>query len=93
MVGCGDYPLHMPIFLAPLMLLLAFPCFAVALRLGDFTPRWVAWAGGVLAMTLLGAALGFCAGLLLGRSRTVGTDVTDPSADPSRPTRYPGGGP
>ncbi|MCX6926129.1 MAG: hypothetical protein NT154_23415 [Verrucomicrobia bacterium] len=80
-------------FLAPLMLLLAFPCFGVALRLGDFTPKSVAWAGGVLAMTLLGAAIGFCASFLLERPRAGGPDVTDPSADPSRPTRDPGGGP
>lgn len=47
-------------FLTPLLLLLAFPCFAVALRLdgGDRFPDWVPWTAGVLTMALIGAAVG-----------------------------------
>jgi hypothetical protein len=46
-------------FLTPILLLLALPCFAVALRLdGARFPEWVPWAAGVLTMALLGAAVG-----------------------------------
>ena len=47
-------------FLTPLLLLLAFPCFAVALQLdgGSRFPDWVTWTAGVLTMALIGAAVG-----------------------------------
>ena len=46
-------------FLTPILLLLALPCFAVALRLdGAQFPEWLPWTAGVLTMALLGAAVG-----------------------------------